>query len=263
MTLALARYEGRHRVKGAAALTVGVGALVALYVAMFPSISSSVDLDEYMEAFPPVLQEAFGIRTLSTIEGFLAVELYSFVWVILLGLYFAYAAADLVADDVERGRMDLLLSLPVRRTRVVTEKFLSLLVPLAILNVGTPVVVYVATLLIGDPIGVRALLAVHALSVPYLLVTAAVGLVASVAVDRASIAQRAALAVIFGLYLVETLVSNTDFAWLGALAPMRYFDPGAVLVDGTYDLAGAAILLVTAVALVGVAEFWFARRDIN
>ena len=158
----LARYEGRQRVRGALALTVGLSALVALYAAMFPSVSSSVNLDEYMRAFPPALREAFGIATLSTIEGFLAAELYAFGWVLLLGLYFAYAAAGLVADDVERGRIDLLLSLPVTRSRLVTGKFLSLLVPMAVLNVVVPVVVYVATALIDDPIAVADLLAVHA-----------------------------------------------------------------------------------------------------
>ncbi|QLG29689.1 ABC transporter permease subunit (plasmid) [Halorarum halophilum] len=259
----LARYEGRHRIRGALALTVGLSALVALYVAMFPSVSSSVDLDEYMRAFPPALREAFGIATLSTIEGFLAAELYAFGWVLLLGLYFAYAAAGLVADDVERGRMDLLLSLPVTRSRLVTEKFLSLLVPMAVLNVAVPVVVYVATALIDDPIAVADLLAVHALSVPYLLATASVGLLASVAFDRVSIAQRAALAALFGLFLVNSVASGTDYAWLGALAPMRYYDPTAVLVEGTYDLGGAALLLVAALVLVGASELWFARRDIN
>lgn len=259
----LARYEGRHRLKGAVALSVGVSVFAAFYVAMFPSLSSSVDLDAYVEAFPPALREAFGITTLNTIEGFIAVELYSFVWIILLGLYFAYAAADLVADDVERGRMDLLLSLPVRRWRVVTEKFLSLFVPLAVLNVVVPVVLYVSTVLIGDPIDVEALVVVHVLSVPYLLVTAAIGLLASVVFDRASIAQRVALALIFGLYLVDTLVANTDYAWLGALAPMRYFDPNAILVEGTYDYTGAGLLLVAAVVLVVASDLWFARRDIN
>ncbi|WP_129115959.1 ABC transporter permease [Halegenticoccus tardaugens] len=259
----LARYEGRHRIKGASVLAVGLSALAALYVGMFPSVSSSVDLDEYVEAFPAVFREAFGVVTLNTIEGFLAAELYAFGWVLLLGLYFAYAAAGLVADDVERGRMDLLLSLPVRRSRVVLEKFLSLFVPLAVLNVVVPIAVYVATVLINDPIAVGDLLAVHLLSVPYLLATAGVGLLASVVFDRSSVAQRVALGAVFGLYLVESVVASTDYAWLGTLAPTRYYDPSAVLVEGTYDLGGTAALAVAAVALVVASELWFARRDIN
>jgi len=34
-------------------------------------------------------------------------------------------------------------------------------------------------------------------------------------------------------------LSGTDAEAVGAIAPMRYYDPNAVLLEGTYDLAGA------------------------
>ena len=43
---------------------------------------------------------------------------------------------------------------------------------------------------------------------------------------------------------------------------MHYFDPTAILVDGTYDLAGAGVLLAAAVALVLVSQLRFARMDL-
>jgi ABC-2 type transport system permease protein len=220
-------------------------------------------MEGFASSLPPALQEAFGLAALNTIEGFLATELYAFAWVLLLGLYLAYAAAGMVADDVDRGRMDLLLALPVRRWRLVVEAYLSLLVPIAVLNVVVPVVVVVSTVAIGEPIALADLLAVHLLSIPYLLTAAGIGLLASVAVDRASVAQRAALAATFGLFLIDSVVSSTDFSALGALAPMRYYDPTAILVDGTYDFAGATILTVGAVVLVSVSAAWFERRDVN
>lgn len=42
-----------------------------------------------------------------------------------------------------------------------------------------------------------------------------------------------------------------------------YLDPNAVLIRGEYDLLGGLILLVAAVALVGVALAWFQRKDVN
>jgi len=102
----------------------------------------------------------------------------------------------------------------------------------------------------------------HAFSIPYLLACAGIGLALSVAVSRTSIAQKAALGVVFGLFLVESLVADTDFEPLGAISPARYVDPNAILVDGSYDVAGAAILLVAAAALVAASARWFARRDV-
>jgi len=257
-----ARYYGRRRVRGSAVLTAGLAVLVALYVYMFPSISSQVDLDEYVQSFPPAMREAFGVESLGTIEGFLAAELYAFGWVLLLGLYLAYSAASLIADDVEDDRMDVLLSLPVTRSRLLLEKFSSLLVPVLVVNLVTPAVVYLGVLAIDESIAVGDLAMVHLLSVPYLLTTAGVGLAASVVFDRTSLAQRAGMGVVFGLFLVESVVAGTDFSWLGAISPTRYYDPTAILVHSEWDLAGAGILLVAAAVLVLASREYFRRKDV-
>jgi len=245
------------------ALSVGLSAFSGLYAAFFPSVTSGIDLDQYAESLPQPFVDAFGLRGLDTIEGFLATELYQFAWVILLGLYFAYAAASLVAADVESGRMDVLLSLPVTRARLVRESYLSLVPGLLLVNAVVAAVTWVATRAIDHPVAAADLLVVHALSLPYLLVCAGVGLAFSVVADRASVAQRAAMAVVFATFLLESVVSGTDYEWVGAVAPMRYYDPTAILVDGTYDLAGAAILTAAALALVGASQLYFRQRDVN
>ena len=44
---------------------------------------------------------------------------------------------------------------------------------------------------------------------------------------------------------------------------MTYFDANAILLDGTYDVAGAAILLAATVALVALSQLRFIRMDIR
>jgi ABC-2 type transport system permease protein len=260
--LEFARYDGRRRLRGAVAMAVGLALFAALVVSLYPSFATSVDLDAIVEAYPPQVLAAFGIRSMSTLGGFLAVEIYGFAWVLLLGLYFAYAAAGIAAGDVESGRMDMLLSLPVARARLLGERFAALAVPLVAVNAIPPVVIYGSSLFVDASLDAGNLLAVHALSIPYLLVCAAVGLVFSVAVDRESLAERAALGTVFGLFLLESALADTDLEFLGALAPMRYYDPSAVMVDSEYDLAGAAILLAATAVLVGASLWWFRRKDV-
>lgn len=257
------RYYGRKRLKGSAALAGGLAVLTGLFLYMFPSISQGVDLDEYVESIPPALREAFGIRALGSIEGFLAAELYSFGWVLLLGLYLAYAAASLVADDVEDGRMDVLLALPVSRSKILVEKFASLAVPVAIVNVVVFVVVAVGVTAIGDSIVYADLAMVHLLSLPYLLTTASIGLTASVYFDRADLAQRVGMGLVFALFLVESVVSGTDFEWLGWVSPTRYYDPATILVDSQWNLLHAAVLLVAGSVLLVASREYFRRKDVS
>lgn len=261
--LEIARYEAERRLRGTVALAVGIGVLSLVFLAFFPSFGDA-DLEGLTEAYPPAFQEAFGLQAIGTIEGFLAIEVYQFVWLLLLGLYVAYAAASSIAGDVERDRMDLVLSLPVSRGRVVVETFAALVVPVLALNVIVPIAVYGGILAIGESISAADLAMVHLLSIPYLLTCTAIGLLLSVTIERASVASRLAIATVFVLFLIESITVSTDgYEWIGSISPTHYYDPTAILVDGAYDGTGAVVLLAAAVALVLIARALFARGDIG
>lgn len=259
----LARYDAGHRVRGALAVAAGLSVLNGLYVYLFPSVTGSIDLETYAASLPPALVEAFGIEALGTIEGFLATELYSFGWVLLLGLYLAYTAASTIAGDVESGRLDVVLSLPLTRRRVLLETYLATLVPVLVVNALVPIAVYGSVLAIGESIAPADLLAVHLLSIPYLMTTAAIGVAASVVFDRAGLAQRAAMALVFALFLVESVVGGTALEPVGALSPTRYYDPTAILVRSEWDLVGAAVLLAGTALVLAASTLYFERRDIH
>lgn len=261
---ALFAYEARRRLRGSLVLGVGMGLLGLLMVGFFPSAKASgADLEAYVESLPPAFAEAFGIEAFTTLGGFLAAELYAFGWVILLGLYVAYRAGGSVAGDVERGRMDLLLSTPVSRRRVVVESFASLLVPVLVVNAVGFLAVYAGTIAIDESIALLDLLAVHLLSVPYLLACGGIGLLLSVSLRRRGLAERAALGAVFALFLVETVASSAGYDAVAALSPTAYYDPTAVLVHGEYAVGDAAVLLVATGLLVAVSVAVFDRVDVR
>lgn len=261
--LEVVRYEAARRLRGSLVAAVGLGLFALLIVAVFPSIESSgVDFEAYVENLPPAFKNAFGVEAFGTIEGFLAAEFYQFVWVLLLGLYVAYLAGGLVAGAVEDGRIELVLSAPLSRTRYLSETYLSVLTPILTLNALVFGFVVAAVVGIGESVSIADLVAVHLLSLPYLLTCAAIGLVLSVVFDREDVAQRAAIGVVFLLFLLESVVGSTEYDWLALLSPTHYYDPTDVLVRGTYDLEGALVLSLATVALLVVAHVRFGRRDV-
>lgn len=261
----LARYEGRNRLRGSVYLAIAMSLLAALVIWIYPSFSEGFDdVDEQLlAAYPEQVIQLFDVQTMATLEGFLAFELYVFGWIILLGLYLAYLAAGTIADDVERGRMDVLLAMPISRARVVGEKFAGLAVPIVAVNVITPIVVYVSARLVDEPIAAVDIAAVHLLSIPYLFTCAGIGLLASVVFDRTSFAQRAALGIVFGLFMLESLLTGTDYENVGAISPMAYYDPNEILLESTYELTSVAVLAGMTLALLLVSQLWFRRRDIG
>lgn len=257
-----ARYEASRRLRGTAALAGGIAVLVAFFVWYF-SVLDVEGLTQAMESLPPAMLEAFGIETIATIEGFLAAEVYNFVWVLGLGLYFAYAAGGLIAGDVERDRMDLLVSFPVSRSQLLIEKFSALLVPIIVVNIVVAAVVYGGAAAIGESIDLGHLVLVHALSIPYLLTCAAIGTVFSVIFDRADVAKRAAIGLVFALFLIKSVTANAEgYEWIQNVSPMHYYEPTPILIDGTYQLANVGVLLVVFTVLLIGSQVVFQRRDI-
>lgn len=258
----LTAYDGRRRIRGSLYLSIGLSLLAAMVVWVYPSFEAEIDLEGLLAAYPEPILQVMGVQTMTSLAGFLSFELYTFGWIIMLGLYLAYSTAGTIADDVDRGRMDVLLAMPISRRRLVAERFGAMTVPIVGANLLPPLVVYVGARLIDHPIPAADVLAVHLFSIPYLFACAGIGLLASVIVDRAAIAQRVALGVTFALFLSESLLSGTDAEAVGAIAPMRYYDPNAVLLEGTYDLLGAGILVAMTAVLLAASQLWFGRRDV-
>jgi len=258
----VARYEGRNRVPVTAVLGVLFSLFGAFYVWLGPELVAGDQMQELLDQLPPAMVELFGFESLESLGGLLASEFYTFGWIVGLGGYVAYSAAGTVAGDLRDERMDLLVAGPVARRSVLLGKYLALFVPILAVNVVVPTVLYAASVAVGDPLSLTDLAVLHALSVPYLLLWAAVGLLLGVAVRGGRTAGRLALGLVFAGWIVEAVLSTTDYAWVGAVSPTRYFDPPAILVDGTYDVVGAVLLLAVAAALVGGSLVWFEHSDL-
>jgi ABC-2 type transport system permease protein len=260
--LEIARFEGERRLPITGVLAVVFALFGGMFIALAPDIISSGAYEDLLGSIPPAMQALVDLETFSSIEGVVSGEYYTFTWVVGLGGYLAYSAAGSVAGDLKNDRMDTLLAAPISRTNVLLGKFLGLLVPVVVLNIIAPLVLYVGSIVINMPISLADLMMLHLLSLPYLLCWGAVGLFVGVVVRRGRTAGRVAVGVVVASWLVESVVVSTDFEWLGAVSPMRYFDPPAVLVDGTYDIAGAGLLFVVTAIFLFTSQQWFQRRDL-
>jgi ABC-2 type transport system permease protein len=259
--VAVATFEARDRLRMTGLITILLSLLGAMYVWLGPQLVAGDPIQEMLDAMPPLLNELMGFESLQSIAGLLASEYYTLGWIVGLGGYVAYSAAARVAGDLETARMDTMLAAPVSRRSVLLGTYLALLVPILVINVLVPIVLYLGSVVVGEPLSILDLAVLHALSVPYLLVWGAVGLLLGVLVRGGRRAGRLALGLVFLAWLFESIVGVSDFAWVGGVSPVRYFDPPAVLVEGTYDVLGAVSLFAVTVALLAVALRVFDHRD--
>ncbi len=103
---------------------IGLAVLAIMMGSLFDMIASSGDLMEaYVEALPE-FAELFDFGAMNTPIGWLDVEYFSFV-PLIIGLFATGVGASLLTRDEEGGTLDLILAHPVSRTGLFWGRFLA------------------------------------------------------------------------------------------------------------------------------------------
>lgn len=241
----------------------GIGmALLALWViVLYPTIGESYA--GIMEDLPPALAIFVGeAADMASPEGYLSSEMFSFLVPLLFLMLTVGFGGSTIAREEERGTLDLLLSNPIPRWRVVLEKFAAMVVITMVLAL---------TLWLGLIIGA----AIASVEISFLRIAEAtfsgvlLGLtfgalaLALVCVTGKRIWGRgipAVLAVVSFLLngfapLVEALEPYRK------LSPFYYYNSAEPLVNGLNPVH-VAVLLGLTLLLLAVALIAFERRDL-
>ena len=249
--------------KGTVILLLAFSGLLFMVMSIYPNMKESLDM--WADSLPGFALSAFGRSglDLSLVEGYLNVEFYQWGWVLTLGIYFAFISSSLISKEIENKTIDMLLSNPVSRARIVLEKFLGLVPAVILMNVWIPLVIYGCLIHINETIDVTYLFYTHFASVFYLCAVCALGLLFSVIFDETRRANVLAIGVISGMYVIEILSSVSEkYATIGKMSIIHYYDPGEILVHHLFSASDAVALFFITAMLLAAAAIYFEKRDI-
>lgn len=249
--------------KGNVVLLLAFSGLVVMIISIYPGMKESIDM--WADNLPEFAMTTFGRSTLemSMVGGYLNIEFYQWGWVLILGVYFAFVSSSLISREIENKTIDMLLSNPVSRARVVLEKFLGLLPAIILMNVATPVVILGCLKYINEAIDMTYLFYTHFVSIFYLGAICALGVLLSVIFDETRRANVLAIGVVSGMYIMEILsLISEKYAALGKISVIHYYDPGEILVHHTIEITDVVILLIMTAMLLTAAVLYFEKRDI-
>jgi ABC-2 type transport system permease protein len=200
---------------------------------------------------------------LLTAGGFLSSRLYSSIGLILVLGYGIGFGTRAVAGDERAGRLELLLGLPVSRTRVVRSRFLALAVLLAVLCGGLALVLSIGDAALDLDLNGEAVLAANCGLFWIGLLFGALALAVGSATGRPSLARGIAIAGALAGFIVNALgVYSNWFAPLRPLSPFAWYLAEAPPLTRGFD-TGHLMLAVAALGLWGVAMAAVGRRDIT
>jgi len=232
----------------------------------FPTIREQAEeLDELMAQYPPELVAAFNLDRLRMADpmGFYGAQVYLFI-TLFGGIYAMLLSVGVLAREESERTSEFLLTRPLGRRRVVTEKALAALVDLTLFNAlfGLANLVLFEIYAKGE-YEYRVLLLL--ILGPYLLHLFfwGIGLFLSVFVVKARAFYPLSIGVVLGLYFLSILSTLSDRAEnLRYLTPFQYVDAADIVEDAR--LAPVSLLVIGMVVVVSVAATYvfYRRKDI-
>jgi ABC-2 type transport system permease protein len=244
----------------------GISAYIALNILVYGSIKDQANaLNQALQNLPKAAQALFGGSSdfLSPV-GYLNSKLYYLILPLLFTVLAVTLANSLLAREEESRTLELLLSRPVSRSRLLLAKLLTGFI--AVLGVGlvSLLVTLACIKAISYDISVWHVIQATAMTV---LISLLFGSVAWALVGIGRFGRRASIgiasAVALGSYLLSSLEGFADWLrWPATLLPYHYYDPTAVL-RGTYNWWNAFGMIIAALAILTVAFIGFRQRDIG
>ena len=246
---------------------VGVGILMFIVVAAFDSAIGS---------FPPATKAEFLLAFQSVgwlwdypkavvSTGGYATAKYSVI-LMLVSIWGLLAGSRILRGQEETGQLDMLLSLPRSRARVVAEKLGALFVALLLIGLIIGLFTYAGEARITSTKFSFANALLEGLMVS-LLAASFAGL--SVLVSQFTRRRGTAAGItgaLFALAIVLNSVSliSPAYDWVGKLSPVYYFRISKPLVeDYGMNWGAAGVLLLLALVFAGVGTALFLRRDVG
>ncbi|MCB9452184.1 MAG: ABC transporter permease subunit [Anaerolineaceae bacterium] len=248
---------------------IGCGAMGFFTISLLPYSGFLEAYQKIIEMLPPQVYQAFlGEDTAfaATPEGYLSGEFFS--WIVLMyALYAVIAGLNVSANEEESGILDVLLSLPLPRWRMVIEKaaaytlIITGMVFLSFLGLwGGELTAHVLT------IETERLAETVFNMLPSVLMVLGFTIFAGTVFRRRSTVARVGGAIIVGSFFLEFMGGMASQASLAraisVISFYHYYDPAGVIQHG-FNWGNIAILLVASILLLAAAVWRFQRRDLG
>lgn len=240
-----------------------VGLMLALCVFLFPEMRGQMDAVSDMFASMGTFTAAFGMDRLDfgTFIGYYAIECGN-----ILGiggaLFAAFVAISALAKEEKDRTAEFLLSHPVSRVRVISEKQIAIMIEILAFNLIVFSLSVLAALAVGETVPWKEISLLH---LAYLFMQAEL---AGICFGISAFVRRGGLGIGLGIaimmYFLNIISNIADSAkFLRYITPFGYTEGADIVTDGT--LKWNLVLLGLAYTAVGIVAAYakYTKKDIR
>lgn len=243
--------------------TASIAFMMLVCILLFPEMKSEMDSVSDLFANMGGFTAAFGMDKLSfgEIMGFYGIECGN-VLGIGGGFFAALAGISVLANEEKERTAEFLLTHPVSRFSVVSQKLLSVLTQVVVLNVVVVGVSLISAAAVGEEFEMKEFLLLH---IAYLIMQLEISCICfgiSAFIRRGSIGIGLGLAL--ALYFLNIVCNISEQAeFLRYITPYAYADASSIISESKLDFGLIAVGAAVAVIGAAVGFFRYLKKDIS
>ena len=261
--MTLIKHELRQGWKSLLIWTISIGFFVAMCVFMYPEMESEMENVDDLFSSMGAFTAAFGMDRLNfgTLIGFYAVECGNILGI--GGSFFASLIGISILSKEEKERTaEYLLTHPISRTRIITEKLASVMIQIVIMNAVIFILSITSTAMIGEDIPWKEISLLHLAYFLIQIELAGICFGISAFLRNGGIGIGLGIAaVMYFLNIVANISESVEF--LKYITPFGYAEGADIITDMTLD--SGKIVLGMGFAVIGIIlAYWqYSRKDIQ
>ncbi len=244
---------------------ITLAVLGLLFVPFYDTIAKNAEqFEELMKIYPKEIMAFFsegGMGAFTTPEGFLSIEYFSFM-PLVIGIFAIMAGSGLLAADEERGVLDLIVAQPVSRTALFFGRLFALVLSMAIILILSYAGVMIATTYsLMDLDAVQTITPFASLFALLMLFAGLALLLSMVLPARQTAAMVSGIVLVAGFFLHGLANLNDSLAKIEPFLPHSYYQ-SENWTQGL-NVGWFVGLLGTGLIFMLLAWWRFLRRDIR
>jgi ABC-2 type transport system permease protein len=244
--------------------TLGIVALVSITLSVYPTVrSSAAGLASFLNNYPEALRQIFRMEDYTSSSGYLSTELFSMMLpLIFISIGVSWGSAT-TAQEEERRTADILLTLPISRTRILVSKIATSVLAQVVLAIILILTLVIGSRFVNLPIAtskiIAGALAGALLGILFNSVSTFIG--AAWGKKSAAFGGAIGLAIAGFLFFSLAPLVNT-FERITPVNPFQWTLGSRPLFNGI-DVGYTILSLIVATGFYGAAVVMFKRRDIQ
>lgn len=243
--------------------TVSIGFLLAICVFLFPEMKGQMDGISETFASMGSFTAAFGMDRLNfgTLIGFYAIECGN-----VLGLggafYASLCAVNILSKEEKDKTAEFLLSHPISRARIITEKLIAVLIQITALNLIIYALSVGSMTMIGEEIPWKEVNLLHLAY--YLLQIELAGICFGISAFLRKGSAGVGLGIAAIMYFLNLIANIAEVAeFLKYITPFGYCEGADIVTTGSLDGTMVAIGMAMGIAGIAVAYLRYSLKDIH